>query len=208
MVNSLNLIQVLGEEERKKIKYLKYDKGEIIHFEGSLCNSIDIIEKGEIIMSNLDIDGKEEIFNYLQAPQIYGNNLIFATNKKYIGDILANSNVALFRIYENDLYDMISNNKEFLRLYLNIIADKSLTLSKKLRVMSIQNVRKRLLLFLDMKTKEGNGTFHLKSITNLAKELSLPRETLSRALNRLIKEEKVTYTNKQLKINKNALDEL
>lgn len=207
MANILDFMHLLSEEEKQRVKYLEFEKGEIIHFEGSTCSSIDIIAKGEIIMSNLDMEGKEDIFNYLRAPQIYGNNLIFASSKKYIGDILANTDVAIYRIYENDLLDIIKNNKDFLRLYLNVIADKSLLLSKKLRVMSIQNVRKRLLLFFDMKSKEENGQYHIKSITNLAKELSLPRETVSRALNRLIKEGKVNYANKQLELNKNALDE-
>ena len=159
-------------------------------------------------MSNLDVEGNEQIFNYLRAPQIYGNNLIFASSKIYLGDILANDDIALYRIYENDILSFVSTNRQFLKLYLNVIADKSMELSKRLRVMSIQNVTKRLLLFIDMKNKGNNGVYHIKSITNLARELSLPRETVSRAINSLVKEEKIVYTNKCLKINKNALDEL
>lgn len=208
MSKILDLIGVLTEEERNKVQYIEFNKGEIIHFGGSTCSSIDILIKGEIIMSNLDIDGNEQVFNYLRAPQIYGNNLIFATNKTYLGDILANSDVAIYRIYESSLLSFISSNQQFLKLYLNVIADKSLELSKKLRVMSIQNVTRRLLLFIDMKCKEQNNGYHIKSITNLAMELSLPRETISRALNSLIKDGKVTYANKCLKTNKSALDEL
>lgn len=208
MSKILDLISVLTSEERNKVQYLEFKKGEIIHFGGSTCTSIDVLINGEVIMSNLDVDGNEQVFNYLRAPQIYGNNLIFASNKIYLGDILANSDVALYRIYESDLLTFISSNRQFLKLYLNVIADKSVELSKRLRVMSIQNVTRRLLLFIDMKCNENNGTYRIKSITNLAKELSLPRETVSRAINSLIKEEKIIYTNKYLKINKSALDEL
>ncbi|MCH5171630.1 MAG: Crp/Fnr family transcriptional regulator [Erysipelotrichales bacterium] len=208
MSKILDLISVLTNEERSKVQYLEFKNGEIIHFGGSTCTSVDILLKGEIIMSNLDVDGNEQVFNYLRAPQIYGNNLIFASNKVYLGDILANSDVAIYRIYESDLLSLISSNRQFLKLYLNVIADKSVELSKRLRVMSVQNVTRRLLLFIDMKSKENSGSYHIKSITNLAKELSLPRETVSRVINSLVKEEKIIYENKCLTINKNALDEL
>ncbi len=208
MAKILDLISVLTDDERRKVRYLEFYKDEIIHFAGDTCTSIDIIVKGEIIMSNLDVDGKEQVFNYLKGPHIYGNNLIFATQKQYLGDVLAVSNISIYRIYENDLLSLLLNNRAFLLIYLNIIANKSLEMSKRLRIMSIQNVKKRLLLFIDMKCKDNQGTYIIKSITSLAKELSLPRETVSRALSSLCKEKKIEVKNKCLKINKNALDEL
>ena len=93
-------------------------------------------------------------------------------------------------------------------MYLELLANKSLELSKHLQVVSIQNVEKRLLSFLKMKFKENNGYYQIHSMTSLAKELSFPRETTSRMVYKLSRANKFIYIDKTFKEIKNALDSL
>ena len=75
MVISLDLVAVLNKDELKYVKYLEFHKSDVLYFEGDTCNNIDILVKGEIIMTKSDLDGNEETFNYMKAPNIFGNNL-------------------------------------------------------------------------------------------------------------------------------------
>ena len=202
MLTSLDLVAVLNKDEFKYVKYLEFRKSDVLYFEGDACNNIDILVKGEITMTKSDLDGNEETFNYMKAPNIFGNNLIFASSNHYLGNVTSYSDVALYRINKANLLYLLANNKTFLSMYLELIADKSLELSKHLQVISIQNVEKRILSFLKMKFKE------IHSMTSFAKELSLPRETTSRMVYKLSRANKFVYIDKTFKEIKNALDSL
>lgn len=208
MLTSLDLVAVLNKDEFKYVKYLEFRKSDVLYFEGDACNNIDILVKGEITMTKSDLDGNEETFNYMKAPNIFGNNLIFASSNHYLGNVTSYSDVALYRINKANLLYLLSNNKTFLSMYLELIADKSLELSKHLQVISIQNVEKRILSFLKMKFKENNGYYQIHSMTSFAKELSLPRETTSRMVYKLSRANKFVYMDKTFKEIKNALDSL
>lgn len=205
-MDALYLLSTLRENEKHLISQYNYHKNEIIHFIDDSCNTIDIIIKGEVSMTKYDINGNEVVFNYLRCPNIYGNNLIFATSNSYLGNVVATTETRICQISKNNLQYLLSNNINFLNAYLNIIADKSLELSQKLQIMSIQNVDKRVLSFLKMQFKKNNGVYLIKSITNFAKELSLPRETVSRAIKRLADSNKFMYSKNTFKEIKNALD--
>ena len=208
MLTSLDLVAVLNKDEFKYVKYLEFRKSDVLYFEGDICNSIDILIKGEITMTKSDLDGNEETFNYMKAPNIFGNNLIFASSNRYLGNVISYSDVSLYRINKDNLLYLLANNKTFLTMYLTLIANKSLELSKHLQVISIQNVEKRILSFLKMKFKENNGYYQIHSMTSLAKELSLPRETTSRMVYKLSRANKFVYIDKTFKEIKNALDSL
>lgn len=206
MAQIIDMLSVLSADEFKYLKFFEYKTNDIIHFQDDECKGIDILVHGEIKMSNIDINGNETTFNYLNAPNIFGNNLIFSTSKKYMGDVIAMSNVSLYRIDQDGLLFLLKSNDKFLKLYLMIIANKSIELSSRLRIMAINNTYKRVYSYILFRIDSNNGVYNVKSITNLASELSLPRETVSRIVSKLVREEKITYTNKQFKTVKNALE--
>ena len=208
MSKILALIDALSEEEKKCLSICEFKKDEIIHYIDENCESIEILLNGEIIMSNLDIDGKEETFNYFKAPSIFGNNLIFSSQRKYLSNVISATSSTICRISKNALLNILQSNADFLNKYMNLIADKSLEINQRLRIIAIQNTDKRLMSFLKLKFKENNGKYVINSITNFAKELSLPRETTSRAIYKLARAQKFQYSNKVFKEIKNALDSI
>ena len=103
MLTSLDLVAVLKKDEFKYVKYLEFHKSDVLYFESDTCNNIDILVKGEIIMTKSDLDGNEETFNYMKAPNIFGNNLIFASSNHYLGNVTSCSDVSLYRINKDNL---------------------------------------------------------------------------------------------------------
>ena len=121
MLTSLDLVAVLNKDEFKYVKYLEFHKSDVLYFESDACNNIDILVKGEITMTKSDLDGNEETFNYMKAPNIFGNNLIFASSNHYLGNVISYSDVSLYRINKDNLLYLLANNKTFLT---NILTQK------------------------------------------------------------------------------------
>ena len=85
----MNIIDLLEQEEKKRIRYRKLAKDSILFHENDVCRNIGIIIEGEVsIISYLDT-GKEIIYNTLKKDEIFGNNLLFSSEPYYKGDVLA-----------------------------------------------------------------------------------------------------------------------
>jgi len=199
-MNARDLLNTLSAYEQKFLIKKNLPKDSLIHAQGDTCEVVDLLLNGEIVMSQYDIDGNIQTFNYLKAPSIFGNNLVNATEKRYLGDVTSTTKVTIYQISATHLHYLLLNNSEFLNCYLNIIADKSLEISKRLQVIAIQNARRRILSYLKMKMKDN--AYHVKSLTSFALEISLPRETVSRLISKLQKEGIITYENHNLSFKK------
>lgn len=201
------LINTLTIDDLLKVNIIEFYKGQILFKKDQICEEIVIITNGEIQMVNFDINGNEQIFNYLYSPSIFGNNLIFSSSNKYLSNIIATKKGKGYIIKKDNLLKIMRKNEEFLQIYLNILADKTIDITQKMKILSIQNAKDRLISYLafSLKNKEF---IKIASVTNLAKEICLTRETTSRLLYSLVDEEIITFMNKCIKINKNALESL
>lgn len=201
-----NMLSALNEDEKRHFIPFSYPSKSLLHASNDLCTTVSFLLHGSLVMENIDENGKEEIFNVLKAPAIYGNNLLFSSSPYYLSDVIALSSVEGYQVKKDDLLEILKKNERFFSLYMSLIADKTIALTRKLKIISIQNAKQRVQAFLESKFKEQHGFYSLSSVTELAKELSLPRETVSRALSSLEREGYLTRTNKILRRKKNALE--
>lgn len=200
-----NLINSLTIEDLFNIRIIEFKKGEVLYNKDQTCEEIVIITSGEIQMVNFDINGNETIFNYLYSPAIFGNNLIFSSYNKYLSDVIATKKGKGYIIKKDKLLKIMQKNNEFLNIYLQILADKTINLTQRMKIISIQNARKRLLSYLYFKA-DNNMIIKITSVTSFAKELSLTREATSRLLYALVDEGIISFERKYIKINKNVLE--
>lgn len=201
------LINSLTIEDLFNIRIIEFKKGEVLYNKDQTCEEIVIITSGEIQMVNFDINGNETIFNYLYSPAIFGNNLIFSSYNKYLSDVIATKKGKGYIIKKDKLLKIMQKNNEFLNIYLQILADKTINLTQRMKIISIQNARKRLLSYLHFKA-DNNMIIKITSVTNFAKELSLTREATSRLLYALVDEGIISFERKYIKINKNVLESI
>lgn len=200
-----NLINTLTIDDLSKVNIIEFYKGQILFKKDQICEEIVIITTGEIQMVNFDINGNEQIFNYLYSPSIFGNNLVFSSSNKYLSNIIATKKGKGYIIKKDNLLKIMRKNEDFLQIYLKILADKTIDITQKMKILSIQNAKDRLISYLAFSLKDKEF-IKIVSVTNLAKEICLTRETTSRLLYSLVDEGIITFTNKCIKINKNALE--
>lgn len=194
----MNILSLLTKKEEKYLIIKEYSPNTTIFKEGDECFNVGIILNGSIKIASYSLLGNELIFNTLNKNQIFGNNLLFSSFPFYKGNVIALTNTQIAYINKNDLLKILKNNNAFLEEYLKIQSDFGKELNAKIKLLSFNNAKERLLFFLE----ENNGKYEFKTISALAKELNLERESLSRTITKLIKEKIIYRDGKLLILNK------
>lgn len=190
-MNILNLIK-----NREIIKTVRLKKGQTLFHENDKCECIGIIESGTIIITSYHDDGNQVVFNQLKENEIFGNNLVFSSSPYYKGDVVCLTDVNVSLIYRHDLIKLLMSNEEFLTEYLKIQSNFGKSLNSKIKLLSFDSAFDRLMFFLS----ENNGCYRYSSVTELASMLGVKRETLSRLLSRLVKDEVIYISNKTIEL--------
>ncbi|MBO7677598.1 MAG: Crp/Fnr family transcriptional regulator [Erysipelotrichaceae bacterium] len=188
----MNITELLTEKEKACLIYKDLKKDEVLFHEDDICEYVGIIMKGRVFIISYLSDGKEIIYNTLDKDQLFGNNLIFSSVPYYKGDIIAQSDSQIALIGKEDLLKILQNNKNFLKEYLKIQSDSSKILNDRIRLLSISSAEERFLYFMH----ENRNRVSYDSIEQLARQMYLARETLTRLLRRLESNNSIIRENK------------
>ncbi len=194
----MNILNLLNQKEKEKISYLNLKQNQILFHEGEECKSIFIIIEGQITILNYSLNGNEEIISILNKNDVFANALIFSNNNYYLGEIIATKPTKLAIINKNELISLLQNNKSFLECYINLIAEKTIKFTIKTKLLSHKNIRSRIIYYLEI-----NNYSIKKNISFLAKELVLPRPSVSREISKMINEDIIYIKNNKIIYKKN-----
>ncbi len=171
------------------LKISSYKAGDIIYREGEVCSSLGYILKGKINISTISEEESEETISVINEGGFFGHFLMFQDKKKYLGDINVSVSSKIVFISKTLLLNLLTNDKEFLEAYLSIITNESFLVKQQVKLLSHKKSIDRVIYYL--KTNSINNHIEIKSITLLSKKVNLPRETVSRMISKLIKENKL-----------------
>ena len=169
------------------IEEKNFKAGETLFIENDVCLCVGLVKSGEISIKSFFADGKEVVYNTLTSGQLFGNNLIFSSKPYYRGDVVANKDSEIIFIDKESLLSLLQKDKEFLLGYLTEQSDFSKTLNLKIKLLTISSAEDRLLYYLTF----NNNKIVYKTITKLANELFLTRESLSRTIRKLREKHKI-----------------
>lgn len=191
-----NIIETLTAQEKENLIAKKVMKNTTIFHEGDHCSSIGIIKTGHVVISSFSLTGKEIIYNSLYDNQMFGNNLIFSSDPYYKGDVIAKDNSEIIFINKEQLITLLTKNKNFLNIYLMYESDFAKKLNATIKLLSFDSAYERFLYYMEI----NNNYIKIKSITSLANILQLSRETLSRLIHKLKKDNNIIITNKNIRL--------
>lgn len=189
----MNILNLLNQKENEKLSYITLKPNQTLFHEGEECKSIFIIIEGQITILNYSLNGNEEIISILNKNDVFANALIFSNNNYYLGEIIATKPTKLAIINKNELISLLQNNKSFLECYINLIAEKTIKFTIKTKLLSHKNIRSRILYYLEI-----NNYSIKKNISFLAKELVLPRPSVSREISKMINEDIIYIKNNKI----------
>ena len=179
-----NILSLLTKQEQQLLEVKSVDKGTYLFREGELCSKISIVVSGGVKIVSTHYPGNEVIFNVLESGEMFGNNLIFSDNPIYKGDVITTKDSTIVSIKKEHLETILLSNKEFLIAYLNIQSNFGKKLNSTIKMLSMSSAEDRFMFYLH----ENKDEISYHTITDLADILNLKRETLSRLLTKLEKE--------------------
>ena len=181
------LLETLNQEELSKVKIISLNKEQILFNEGDICECVGVVISGEIDILSYSFGGKEIIYNHLSSGMVFGNNLIFSSEPRYKGSIIAKKPAKIGLIFKKELISLLKSNELFMFHYLQYQSDNTKQLNDKIKLLSLDNAEERFFYYAYM---NGNQ-IEFNTVTKLANVLSLQRETVSRLISKLIKEKKI-----------------
>lgn len=178
------MYSLLNREEKQKLKIIKTHKDQLIFREDEECEYAGIVVSGQISIRSYNLNGKEVIYNTIDSGGIFGNNLLFSSDRKYKGDVISLKDSTVAIVDKETLLQILKENEDFLEYYLKIQADSLKQINLKVKLLSFDSARERFMYYLNY----HQGLIHFESVSALANELSLSRENVSRLLSSLVKE--------------------
>lgn len=191
----MNITDLLSNKEKKTLIIKSLKKDDILFYELDLCECIGIILEGSVNITSYLEDGKQIIYNTINKDGIFGNNLLFSSNPYFKGDIQANCDTKIALIYKDNLIKLLQNNEKFLIEYIKHQSNFAKQLNSRIKLLSIDNAEERFYYYLH----ENNNIINIESVSELSRNLNLQRETVSRLLSKLIKENKIIKTKNIIK---------
>ena len=190
----MNIIEKLSRDERKLLNERKLSKGETLFYEDERCECIGIIILGSVQIVSYLPDGKQIIFNSLKEGEIFGNNLVFSSEPFYRGNIIAMEETTVDLLKRDGLLKILEGNKNFLVEYLRIQSNFPKELNSRIRLLSLESAEERFLYYMHI----HKNRITCRSVSDLAGQLYLERETLSRLLSRFTKEKRIIRDDKTI----------
>lgn len=160
-----------------------FERGDIIFQEGEEVDRIGLIVEGKVVISNSFESGKEVDIATLYAGDIFAEVLIFSDNNKVPNQVRCDEDSRIIFFTKEDLLGGLFSHPLVFQNFLRILSNKVYTLSQKQRLMSLDQLRKKVVSYLLSYEKKD---FECKlSREEMARYLGVPRPSLSRELSQL-----------------------
>jgi len=168
----------------------KYLKGSLIVLEGSHCEKLGILLTGLLEVQSLYSSGKSLTLNRLEPVEIFGEAILFSKSTKFPSTIETIEDSKIMFIKKSDLMDCLTNCHRFMENFLELLSDRLLMLNKKIKMLTMENIRQKIVDFLREEYKKQKST-NIKvplSRLEMAEHMGIQRPSLSRELSRMREE--------------------
>jgi CRP-like cAMP-binding protein len=189
-LNNMNLFKNFTEEDFinlfKNIDYRisRYNKDSIIFIEGRECNTLNIILNGNVRIQKIDSFGKTLVVVDFTEGDTYGETLLFGTPNIYPMTGICTMDTTVLYISKETVIYLCKKDDIFLIEFLKLLSEKSVTLSSKLKQISLKTIRQKISEFILL---DFNKNQSMKIRLNMTKEewadvIGVQRPSLSREL--------------------------
>ena len=166
-----------------------YKKGDILCSQGAKSDTLFIINEGQVKISKLTKEGKEQIVHIFTSGDFFGELSLFSNDEIYTFDAYAISNVKICTLTKQDMDRIIMSNPEISLKLLQVIS-KRLTQTENLaQNLATNDVEIRIafmiLEFADMYGVPVSQGLKISLPINreeMANYVGVTRETISRKL--------------------------
>lgn len=189
-MKQVDLIKSIKSEEIElflnegSFKTTEYGKNNIVHFVGEVCSKLEIILSGKVVIERIDESGNLMTIAEFFSGDVLGGNLMFSKNPHYPMTATTKQPTVILEINKTRLFQLFSDNHDFLRSYLEYVSDHTVILGDRIKHYVNRTIRESIMSYLDYELKKQNGNIIKLSITKkaLAEKIGVQRTSLSREL--------------------------
>ena len=182
---------------RANVSVIEYGAGEYLFQKKDTSDRIGIMLRGTADVNRASHDGMMHM-STLKRNDIFGAASLCGKDTAFVTDIRCNERVRALIIPEDEMLDLLSENRTVLRNYLCYLNSRIRFLNKRLDAFSKNTVTARLMTYF---TAEASGrVYTVKSYTKLAESLCVSRATLYRALDALEEEHRIYRNGKEIQL--------
>lgn len=165
-------------------KITEYGKNSIVHFVGDLCSKLEIILAGRVVVERIDESGNLMTIAEFLSDDILGGNLMFSKNPHYPMTITAKQPTVIIDINKERLFQLFSDNHDFLRCYLEFVSDHASILGDRIKHYVNRTIRDCIMSFLEYERQHQNSNYIKLNMSKkgLAEKIGVQRTSLSREL--------------------------
>ena len=169
-----------------RYRVVRYQKGEILAFEGTICQHADIIISGEMVANIMGPSGRIVRVETHQAGKLLAPAFLFASDNQYPVTVEATTETSVLRLSPNDLEKMLNSDQRLMMNYIRLLSNIISHLTKKVRMLTM-NVREKVSLYLKEQSKlqQTNRILLPLSRQELADHFGIQKYSLLRCLNEL-----------------------
>ena len=121
LIKSFDANQLDSLLQAKGNKVNSYEKNNIVHFVGTICENLEIILSGEVVIERIDESGKLMSIAEFFDGDILGGNLLFSKNPYYPMTVTARKPTITLAICKEQLFELFASSLDFLKSYLMYI---------------------------------------------------------------------------------------
>jgi CRP/FNR family transcriptional regulator len=199
----------LPEEQLLKIHQntieRQYRKGTVIFIEGDPGKGFHYVKSGKVKIVKMADDGREHIIKIMGAGEIFAEVLLF-NNRPYPATAIAVEDSCIGLIHNLDLEKLILQNNELALQLIKALSQRLLYAQQKIKNLALHDVMARtaeilLRLSAEHGRKKANGHIEVSidlSRQDLASLVGTTRETVTRTLSTLKKEQVIDFNGQKV----------
>ncbi|MBP2655131.1 MAG: Crp/Fnr family transcriptional regulator [Firmicutes bacterium] len=193
------------KEYLNEIPIVNYKRGQYITRSDENFTEIFFILDGNVKVECITEYGKSFLVDELSKNEFVGK-FSYMYEQNLFCDIKATSNASLLKI-NNETFDKLQKNPEFLKMFLYKISNRIYHMYKKLMMKNLFSLEELFAFYLLKSSEEG--IFNFKSTSDLCNIFPISRKGLYNVINKLVKEELIRKEKNSIVIlNKKKLFEL
>ena len=176
----------------------KYPKGNMVVIEDSKCEELGILLEGLLEVQTHYPSGKLLTLARLKPAEIFGEAVLFSKMNKFPVTIGAIKDSKIMFIKKENLISYLINCHKFMENFLELLSNKLLILNKKVKMLSLESIRKKIGNFLmEEYKKQGSNIIKVSfSRKEMAEHMGIQRPSLSRELIKMRKEGIIEFDKK------------
>jgi len=185
----------------------KFKKDEIIFFEGEIGNYIYIIKSGKVKMLKMNQNGDEQILNIFKNDDILAEVILF-DKENYPATAIALTEVELYSINSKKLSKIFLNHPQITVKVMKVMSSRLRRAQQNIRDFGLKDSKSRLAsLLYHLAERHGDRKENEISISlfltqkELANMIGTTRETVSRSLKNIEKQNIISTSRKEIVIN-------